>query len=70
MSKKMMVLLLLLYLTFGAVTTQRPGRSIQKMYPYNYYQPGDYLIAGVILTRTAMYPTHTFRSDPSGDFFP
>ncbi|KAK9405868.1 type-2 vomeronasal receptor [Crotalus adamanteus] len=70
MSKKMMVLLLLLYLTFGAVTTQRPGRSIQKMYPYNYYQPGDYLVAGVIPTRTAMYPTHTFTSDPSRDFFP
>uniref|UniRef100_A0A670ZKW0 Receptor ligand binding region domain-containing protein n=1 Tax=Pseudonaja textilis TaxID=8673 RepID=A0A670ZKW0_PSETE len=40
------------------------------MYPYNYYQWGDYLVAGVIPTRTAVYPTHTFRSDPARDFFP
>ncbi|KAG8127768.1 hypothetical protein E2320_014670, partial [Naja naja] len=40
------------------------------MSPYNYYQWGDYLVAGVIPTRTAVYPTHTFRSHPSRDFFP
>ncbi|XP_070592794.1 vomeronasal type-2 receptor 26-like [Erythrolamprus reginae] len=62
----MMVLLLLLYLNFKAVTTHKLDRSI----PYNYYQWGDYLVAGVIPTRTAVYPTHTFRSDPSRDFFP
>ncbi|XP_077779660.1 vomeronasal type-2 receptor 26-like [Podarcis muralis] len=36
----------------------------------NYYSPGDYIIAGVIPVRTALYPKHAFRSDPVGDFLP
>ncbi|XP_034960953.1 vomeronasal type-2 receptor 26-like [Zootoca vivipara] len=40
------------------------------MSPNNYYRPGDYFISGVIPVRTAVYPTHAFRSNPVHDFFP
>ncbi|XP_077779666.1 vomeronasal type-2 receptor 26-like [Podarcis muralis] len=44
--------------------------SSLRMSPNNYYRPGDYFISGVIPVRTAVYPTHAFRSNPVHDFFP
>ncbi|XP_062979641.1 vomeronasal type-2 receptor 26-like [Elgaria multicarinata webbii] len=39
------------------------------MYPHDYYRPGDYVIAGVIPTRSALHPTHAFTRDPIRDFY-
>ncbi|XP_062979640.1 vomeronasal type-2 receptor 26-like [Elgaria multicarinata webbii] len=66
----LLLLLLLLHLPFGIVREVSSDITDLRMYPHNYYRPGDYLIAGVIPTRTALHSTHAFTRDPVHDFFP
>ncbi|XP_077187432.1 vomeronasal type-2 receptor 26-like [Paroedura picta] len=49
---------------------QNPDIGGLHSYPNHYYSPGDFLITGVVPTRTAVYPSYTFRSDPVENFFP
>lgn len=67
---KMILLLVLLHLPVEVAMMEDLDLSDLRTSSNNYYSPGDYIIAGVIPVRTALYPKHAFRSDPVGDFLP
>lgn len=63
----LLILLLLLAFIWPVNGGGKTDLSNQQTPPKNYYRPGDYLIAAVVPLRTAMYPMHTFKSDPIRD---
>ncbi|XP_062823012.1 vomeronasal type-2 receptor 26-like isoform X3 [Anolis carolinensis] len=67
----MIPLLLHFCLPFGVVMEGNLDFSrIRQRRPYDYYRSGDYLISGVIPTRTAMFPNHDFQYNPAEDLQP